>query len=179
MEIKRFKKNIMEQIKEAQLKLGYSKETMRLYYPLPSLNAILQSDYQKIEDMQLALESAFLQEEELGKVKFAVHKKRLEVTISPQGVEYVGEHYRASSFLKEMIDLFNEDHHCNLEKIKTLFAKHDKNYICQKMPKGEDFDYVFYFENPEIDDYYYCIKEEMGHTIYHRFSKEDYELLLT
>ncbi len=40
-----------------------------------------------------------------------------------------------------------------------------------------DFDYVLYYCNREIDEYYYCVKMEMGHTIYHRFTKEDYELL--
>ena len=39
------------------------------------------------------------------------------------------------------------------------------------------FDYVLYFKDKTVDAYYYCIKEEMGHTIYHRFTKEDYQLL--
>ena len=34
-------KNIMDQIKEAQIKLGFAKETTRLYYPVESLNACL------------------------------------------------------------------------------------------------------------------------------------------
>ena len=32
MNVKRFIENIVEQIKEAQLKLGYVKEVIRLYY---------------------------------------------------------------------------------------------------------------------------------------------------
>jgi hypothetical protein len=46
------------------------------------------------------------------------------------------------------------------------------------MEDGADFDYVMYFNQPAIDPYYYCIKEEMGHTIYHRFTKEDYKLFV-
>lgn len=34
-------KNIIDQIKEAQIKLGFAKETTRLYYPVESLNAML------------------------------------------------------------------------------------------------------------------------------------------
>ena len=30
-------KNMTDQVKEAQLKLGYAKETVRLYYPVDSL----------------------------------------------------------------------------------------------------------------------------------------------
>ena len=46
------------------------------------------------------------------------------------------------------------------------------------MPEGSDFDEALYFEDPSIDEYYYCVKEEMGHLIYHRFLKEDYQKLL-
>ena len=34
-------KNMTDQVKEAQLKLGYAPETVRLYYPAASLNEIL------------------------------------------------------------------------------------------------------------------------------------------
>ena len=37
-------KNMTDQVKEAQLKLGYAKETVRLYYPVDSLNTILGSN---------------------------------------------------------------------------------------------------------------------------------------
>ena len=33
--------NVIEQIKEAQLKLGAEKEVIRLYFPMASMNAIL------------------------------------------------------------------------------------------------------------------------------------------
>ncbi len=33
--------NMTDQIKEAQLKLGYAEETVRLYYPLSSLRMLL------------------------------------------------------------------------------------------------------------------------------------------
>ena len=46
------------------------------------------------------------------------------------------------------------------------------------MPESCDFDVVFYFDDWKIDAYYYCVKEEMGHTIYHRFTREDMVELL-
>ena len=45
--------------------------------------------------------------------------------------------------------------------------------------EGSDFDYVLYFRDGRIDPYYYCIHQEMGHTIYHRFLKEDWKQLMT
>ena len=47
----------------------------------------------------------------------------------------------------------------------------------EKKPEGSDFDEVLYFKDASVDAYYYCVKEEMGHTIYHRFTKEDMENL--
>ena len=37
--------NVIEQIKEAQLKLGAEKEVIRLYFPMASMNAILGTNY--------------------------------------------------------------------------------------------------------------------------------------
>ena len=42
MKLEALIQNMTDQIKEAQLKLGYARETMRLYYPLSSLNAMLE-----------------------------------------------------------------------------------------------------------------------------------------
>ena len=41
MNRERLIKNMTDQVKEAQLKLGYAPETVRLYYPVASLNEIL------------------------------------------------------------------------------------------------------------------------------------------
>ena len=43
--------NMTDQIKEAQLKLGYARETMRLYYPLSSLNAMLEIQETDIREL--------------------------------------------------------------------------------------------------------------------------------
>ena len=44
-------KNMTDQVKEAQLKLGYAKETVRLYYPVDSLNTILGSNAKDDQEM--------------------------------------------------------------------------------------------------------------------------------
>ena len=80
-------------------------------------------------------------------------------------------------FLKAMIELFRQNHHCSVADIRALFESFSKDYVCEKMPEGSDFDEVLYFKDTSVDSYYYCVKEEMGHTIYHRFTKEDMENL--
>ncbi|MDD3217819.1 MAG: DUF3877 family protein [Lachnospiraceae bacterium] len=179
MNKERLIKNIIDQIKEAQIKLGYVKETVRLYYPVTSLNAILGTDLSDENSMLAALcENKFKDDTVLGTLKFSSHKGRIEVSIPPEGVEYVHTQVPRPEFLSDMINLFANHHSCSLEDIKSVFGKYSEAYHCEKMQEGTDFDYALYFTEPDIDEYYYCVKQEMGHTIYHRFSKEDYELLL-
>lgn len=171
--------NIIDQIKEAQLKLGYAYETIRLYFPLESLNAILETDYNSIEKLLEALRcNEQLKTSILGELRFFSHEGRVEVRIPPKGSEYVHSNVPEPMFLKKLLQLFGENHHLTIEQIQACFAAVDQKYVCEKMKPGSDFDYVIYFEDKQIDAYYYCVKMEMGHTIYHRFIKEDYDRLM-
>lgn len=178
MKTERFIQNIIEQIKEAQLKLGYVKESIRLYFPYPSLQNLLQEQSANAKELLTRIE----QEKKfsntvLGELRFSLKKDRFEVWISPEGAEYVHTVVADPPFLVSMIHLFQENHSLSLEKICECFAKFSKDYICKKMEPGMDFDYVLYFKNQKPDAWYYCIRMEMGHTIYHRFTKEDYQAL--
>ena len=44
-------KNIIDQVKEAQIKLGYARETVRLYYPVASLNLMLGTNVKSGKEM--------------------------------------------------------------------------------------------------------------------------------
>lgn len=172
-------RNIMDQMKEAQIKLGYVKETVRLYYTVSSLNGLLGTGAADEREMLgLLEESRILPEERLGNLKYGIHKGRIEISIPPEGAEYVYHEVKASPFLADMIHLFQSHHCCRLEDIRRVFETYSKEYVCEKMPEGMDFDYVLYFLDESIDPYYYCVKAEMGHTIYHRFTKEDYQILI-
>ena len=80
------------------------------------------------------------------------------------------------AFLKAIIDLFSNPHDKSVEDVKAVFEKFGA-YVCEEMPEGSDFDEALHFEDPSVDEYYYCVKEEMGHLIYHRFLKEDYRMM--
>lgn len=169
--------NIIDQIKEAQIKLGYVKETVRLYYPLSSMNALLGTDFSNARDLVKILNAKLLRECEIpGGVWVGFQGERIEVSVSPKGVEYIYKKVKASEFLVDIIELFQSHHSCTIEEVCQVFGKYSKEYVCEKMPREADFDYVLYFRDGLIDEYYYCIKMEMGHTIYHRFTKSDYEL---
>lgn len=170
--------NIEDQIKEAQIKLGYAKETMHFYYVISSINAILGTDWKDVDMAVAELNRNTTFKTALpGGLDFGTHGGRVEVTVHPEGVEYVHENVKEPEFLKDIIELFEKNHHCMVEDICAVFEKYSSEYVCETMPEGMDFDYVMYFRDKGIDKYCYCIKQEMGHTIYHRFLEEDYRNL--
>lgn len=179
MNIDNFMENIIEQIKEAQLKLGFVKEVIRLYFPVQSLCQLLQVECESGEELLTFLENEDrFMNTVLGKIKFSLCKdNRIEVCVSSEGAVYVHEQIEDPAFLKHIIALFQENHHLTIEEIATCFAKFNENYVCEQMKPGTDFDYVLYFPDQKPDAWYYCIRMEMGHTIYHRFTKDDYEQL--
>ena len=160
MKLEALIQNMTDQIKEAQLKLGYARETMRLYYPLSSLNAMLEMQETDIRELAKKIRHELeAKKEKMGDTQIRIHADRIVFTIPPDFVEYVHEQVPEPPFLKELIQLFREK--------------------CRQMPDGMDFDYVIYFTDSSIDAYDYCIREEMGHTIYHRFARADFEALMT
>ena len=179
MKIDRFLDNMVEQIKEAQLKLGFEKEEIRLYFPAESLCSLLELPAMAGEELLelLEKEDAF-SHTKLGPLSFSCRKNRMEVRISPSGVAYVHEKVPDPPFLFAIIRLFQEHHSLSIEKIRSLFENFNPDYVCEQMEPGTDFDYVLYFPDHTPDSWYYCIRMEMGHTIYHRFTEEDYRSLL-
>lgn len=175
MNIDKLTENIVGQIKEAQLKLGFARESIRLYYPVESLCRLLQvkcrSDRETLEMLE---KEAQLAHTELGRLRFSVCKGRAEVCVSQEGVDYVHEQIPDPPFLKGLIQLFRDSHELSIDDIRRYFAGFSDHYICERMKPDEDFDYVLYFPDQEPDAWYYCIRVEMGHTIYHRFSADDY-----
>lgn len=167
----RLEKNLIDQIKEAQLKLGFVRETMRLYYPSESIRGIMGEWDMDVDALLDQMRRAF------PDFTFSIHAGRVEICVPPSYVEYVHGEVETPAFLARLIDQFQKHHHLGVEEIKEIFSGFG-DYVCEQMPEGTDFDYVFYFKNPAVDEYYYCIRMEMGHTIYHRFLKGDYEQLL-
>lgn len=176
MDTERFMTNIVEQIKEAQLKLGFADEIIRLYFPAASLGRLLKRQDSSGKELLAALEkeSGFI-DTKLGTVRFSLCKDdRIEVCIPPEGAAYVNT-LPDPPFLAGLITMFQTNHCLTIEEICAYFAGFNPLYVCRKMEEGADFDYVLYFPDGQPDAWYYCIRAELGHTIYHRFIKEDYE----
>ena len=170
--------NLTEQIKEAQLKLGYAEETIRLYFPVQSMCALLQTEAKSGQELLAFLkEGKKFKDTVLGELNFTLCRNdRIEVCIPASGAAYVHEQIPDPPFLESIIGLFRNNHNLTIEELCACFAKFNEHYQCNKMEPGTDFDYVLYFPDHNPDSWYYCIKMEMEHTIYHRFTEADYNL---
>lgn len=171
--------NIIEQIKELQLKLGFAEETIRLYFPVSSLCSLLKLSQRSSEELLSTLEreEAF-RHTVLGAITFSLcAENRMEVRVSANAAVYVHEHVSDPPFLASIIELFQNNHHLEIEEICACFARFSDHYVCEEMEPGADFDYVLYFADQKPDAWYYCVRMEMGHTIYHRFTETDYRSL--
>ena len=81
-EYQKLEQNLIDLIKEEQMKLGYQKETIRLYYPADSLLRLLGKEL-SIEKLQQELEWFGGHIEHLGNVTVS-HKKTVSVSVFRQ-----------------------------------------------------------------------------------------------
>ncbi len=177
MDFSRLENNIIDILTEEQIKLGYRSESVRLYYPMASLNTFFSASF-TIEEMQQALQafSAFVRDR-LGDLGIANNGQRFCITIPPQGADYVHAHLDNSSFICDFIRTI-ERHGCTIDEVIRQFYKHSDEVHVEKAEHGE-FDYLIYFTKGQPDDFRYCITEEGRHLTYHRFTPEDYNALFS
>jgi hypothetical protein len=172
-DFKALENNIIDVIKEEQIKLGYRKETIRLYYPAESISNLLGLELSIKKLPETLSEFCLYVKEHLGNVIFSCKDKRFCIVIPEEGVTYVHEKVEDRFFLRDFIKKISE-HNCSIEDILKVFYEYSDNVKYEKMTNG-DFDYLIYFKDQKPDSYRYCIKFEDCHTIYHRFTIADYD----
>lgn len=163
-------------VKEEQIKLGYTRETIRLYYPLASLNRFLgcEGDAEEMEEHLSGF--AFSVAERLGTITISRKKDRFCFCLPPETAEYVHTSVPDSPFLEEFISVIGT-HGSTLEEVLAPFYNYSDAVHVERIEDGE-FDYLVYFENGRPDAYRYFLTDEAGHITYHRFTAEDAEELL-
>ncbi len=177
MNYKRLERNITDNIKEAQIKLGFEKRPVSFNYMLNSLNSLIGEKLDS-EGMKKALEDfAENVRERLGEVTFRPIKNGFCITVSADGTAYVNS-LDGFEFITEFVNTVRN--HCvSFEDIMSVFRKYSDNVVAERKENGE-FDWLVYFADGNPDEYLYCIalEEEIDghiHITYHRFIKEDYE----
>ena len=173
MNYKRLEKNIIDNIKEAQIKLGFDNRPMSLNYAESSLKNLLGTDNVEsaLEDFSVSVA------DRLGEITFRKIKIGFCVTVSEKGRSYVNS-LDGFEFIEEFVNTVRK-HGISIDDIIAVFKKYSDNVVIEEKHNGE-FNYLIYFADGVPDDYYYCItlEEEIDghiHITYHRFIKEDYE----
>lgn len=173
MDFTKLEKNICDVINEEQIKLGYRKEVVRLYYPLLSLNRFLSSQLGVGEMLKALGEFCNVVRERFGDIEVSNKGERFCFCLPVEASEYVHEHTSQDGFLRDFINTVSR-HGVTIDEVVAQFKKYSDCVHVEKVSHGE-FDYLVYFEDGLPDSYRYCLTDEGSHVIYHRFTIEDYE----
>ena len=175
MNFEKLEKNITDNIKEAQIKLGFDNRPISLNYTENSLKNLLRTD-----DVKNAL-GKFPEtvRDTLGDVTFREIKDGYCVTVSATGTSYINN-LGGYEFLTEFINTVR-NHGVSVEEVFSVFRKYSGNVIIEEK-NNDEFNYLVYFADGIPDKYLYCltVEEEIDghlHITYHRFIREDYEEL--
>lgn len=175
MDFAALEKHVIGVIAEQQIKLGYRRENVRLYYPLESLNGILQTEATFMEMLNSLEEFSEYTRDRLGHILVESDGERFCLIIPPQGSDYIHTCSAVNGFLSEFINTVRK-HGCTLEDALKVFRRYSSQ-VHVECVDADGYDYVVYFLDGKPDDYRYCLSMEEGHLTYHRFTKEDYEQL--
>lgn len=166
-------RNVVDVIEEGQLKLGYRPETIRLYYPLESLNLFFGTALDAAGMMDALGVFAAQYADRLGKVAVSRKGKRFCLAVPPEGAAYVDAQTDRGGFLARFIAMIAR-HGTKIGDVIALFEECSPCVKVEELHNGE-FDVLIRFEDGKPDAFYYCITDEGCHLTYHRFTKEDYE----
>ena len=162
-------------VMETQIKLGYSKNDLRLYYPLASLNRMFDTDFTPAEMEEALKDFGKFSENKLGNVSATAMGDNFCFLIPAEGTAYVHEKAEDNSFLKEFIQETQKPER-TIDDLLRIFNKYSDKVYAHKID-NEEFDWLVYFEDGVPDDYRYCIKFEYGMTTCHSFTPKDLEAL--
>jgi len=164
-------KNLIDNILECELKLGYANTPIRFYYPITSLMELLGCE-------EIGIDSAIQQFQEreltrLGKViikEQTNEKGRYAVTIQVDGIRWVHIHFQPTDFMRLLISEINRPGN-SLEDIVKIFTHFSSEVDVKKVSEKE---WVIGFVDESIDPYVYHIEENEFGFEYHRFTREAY-----
>ena len=165
--------NIKDVVTEDQLKLGYRKEKIRLYYPLSSLNNFLGTSLDLSQMVGVLREFAEIFAEKEGPVEITDSGDRFCFVISEDAAEHIHDTTPPESFIAELVKTV-QMHGITFPEILDVFRKYSSHVHSEELENGE-FNYLVYFEDGIPDSYYYCFSVEECHITYHRFTPDDYK----
>lgn len=183
--------HMIDTVKEWQIKIGYRKEAMNLYYPEESLKDMLGLSCDASEKALKAALKLFAEKtgKVFGQLKVSEKKGRYCIGIPETGCEYIHKNIPDSEFLQAFLKVITGENP-TFEKVRGCFKEAAETYreMFAEQDHGTDgMGRVFYFtgegglktpKESKIDHYVYCVElDDFGMT-YHRFDWNDYQKLL-
>ena len=167
--------NLIDNILECGVKLGPCNTSMTFYYPLSSLYELLNCDETSFDTATAAFKSEV--SETLGEISIKEVKSepgRFGVKVSPRGVAYVTENFKASDFTKAFISAIT-DMEVTVDKIIALFKSYDSEVVVKR---ENDHEFAVYFASGEVDPYVYFLEENDFGLEYPRYTRFAYEMAM-
>lgn len=172
MKYNKLRKNLINIVKEAQIKLGYDSVGVGVNYMSSCLINLIDGA-NEANLYELLVDFCKESEEDFGEITIANIENGYRLNVPPKGVEYVQKDIKEDEFLVKFINQIRNPLG-TIEDIIELFKSFSDDVHIEKTPNNPEFDYLIYFENGEPDEFWYCIDtEDLGIT-YHRFMKADY-----
>ena len=127
--------NLIDIIREEQAKLGFREERIRLYYPLSSLNHLLEAhDDADAMNARLAAMPAEITDT-LGDVVVTHKGDRFCFNIPEKGSVYVHENTPDNDFIKALVDLL-AGHGTTLDDVLALFMSYSPDISANRSITG-------------------------------------------
>lgn len=166
-------RNIYDTVKEWEIKIGYRKEALRLYYPEESLLELLSTN--SVELPLKIKEFCCQMKGKLGdiEIKETEERGRYCVKIPPEGTQYIHKNISENVFLKALLRVITTPDK-KLEDALKVFQSFSKKVSVDKETKSE---WAVWFTDGNPDVYVYYIEEDAFGLEYHRFTKEAYARL--
>lgn len=166
-------RNICDTIKEWELKIGYCRQDMELYYPESSLIELTGVEKGELKEVLECFCKSV--KKRLGALVIyeTREKGRYCIHVPAEGVEYVHNEIKGSPFLPCFLKIIKA-HSATLTDAETIFRSFDKNIIIEKK---NEFEWAFRFSDANIDPYVYFVEQDEFGLQYHRFTKASYEAL--
>lgn len=166
----KFRQNLYDTLKEWEIKIGYRKNEVQLYYPRESLLELLEAGEENLEqEIKIFCKEV---KNELGDIRIyeTKEKGRYCVRIPVQGVSYVHEQVPESPFLKAFLRTVITAG-AKLEDVCRVFYRFSPKIVVEKQ---EEREWGIWFEDETIDAYVYYVEEDDFGLEYHRFTREAY-----
>ena len=140
MNLEALEKDICYVIKEEQIKLGFRKESISLYYPLSSLNSILETECDTEEMLQVLDEFKIKSKAEFGDIDVSVKGERFCIKLPDIASEYVNNTTEKTGFLYDLIATVSR-HGITIEDVIKVFEGYSSHVHFETM-EHEEFNYL-------------------------------------